>query len=239
MDSTNNTENRDVRCYNDEVCINARKIYDTCKDKDCLSDMRVYLSADDQALVEEAVNIRARSSELVWTNVSVEEVPFNKGFYSVDMIFYFRTGFEVYTGNSRPAIIEGLSIDNICNPNRNRNNLPIAEVEVVDPIILNAKIVTPSCNCHCSDYESPSIPDYIASLFCDELTELANRRLILSLGLFSVVRLVRDVQIRIPSAKFSLPEKECQGPCEEEPCSFFEKLGFPTNEFFPPEQCDC
>lgn len=253
---TNNINQIDVQNYCEEICVNVQKIYDTCKDKDCLSDMRVYLTPGDQALIDNAINIRARRSELVWTDVTLEEVPFNKGFYGVDMTFYFRTSFEVYTGNGRPSIVEGLSLYNkkvilfgsegstttFTSSQRTRNevgNLPIAEVEVVDPIVLNARIVNPSCNC-CVDHDSLNIPSCVENLFPEALTDMGGRKLVVSLGLFSVVRIVRDVQVKIPSAKFCLPEKECCSPREEEPCSFFEKLGFPTNEFFPPENnCGC
>lgn len=253
MDNNNNT-NCDVQNFSDEICVNLPKIYDTCKDKDCLTDMRVYLSPADQTLIDNAANIRARKSELIWAAVSLEEVPFNKGFYGVDLTFYFRTGFEVYTGSSRPSIVEGLSYYNkkvilygsegsttTFSSARNElgvgcnANLPVAEVEVVDPIILNTRIINPSCNCCCSDSETLNLPEQVAALFADGLTDVANRKLVLSLGLFSVVRIIRNVQVMIPSAQFSLPEKECCGPKEEEPCSFFEKLCFPTNEFFPPE----
>ncbi|MBQ8894236.1 MAG: hypothetical protein IJ043_07495 [Clostridia bacterium] len=248
----NNTNNNDVQNFGEEICVNVQKIYDTCKDKDCLSDMRVYLSPGDQSLIDNAVNIRARKSELVWTSVTLEEVPFNKGFYGVDLTFYFKTGFEVYTGNGRPSIVEGLSYYNkkvilygsegntttfssACSNNYSNSNLPVAEVEVVDPIVLNTRIVNPSCNCCCSECESLNLPSRVAALFPEELTDMAGRKLVVSLGLFSVVRIVRDVQVKIPYSRFSLPEKECSGPREEEPCSFFEKLCFPTNEFFPPE----
>lgn len=253
MDTVNNC-NCDVQNYSDDICINARKIYDTCKDKDCLTDMRVYLSASDQTLIDNAVNVRARKSKLIWTNVNLEEVPFNKGFYGVDLNFFFKTDFEVYTGNSRPAIVEGLSFynkkvilfgsegntitfssENNRYPGCYSTNMPIAEVEIVDPIVLNARIINPSCNCCCSECDTLNLPDYVSGMFCDGLTEMANRKLVVSLGLFSVVRILRDVQVRIPSAKFCLPEKECSAPQEEEPCTFFEKLCFPTNEFFPPE----
>lgn len=249
-----NTANCDVQNFSDEICVNLPKIYDTCKDKDCLTDMRVYLSSADQALIDNATNVRARKSELIWVDVSLEEVPFNKGFYGVDLVFYFKTGFEVCTGNNRPAIVEGLSFydkkvilygsegstttfssagsDPV---NRCKGNLPIAEVEVVDPIVLNTRIINPSCNCCCPDAEPLNLPEQVASLFPDGLTDITNRKLVLSLGLFSVVRIIRNVQVLIPSAQFCLPEKECCGPKEEEPCSFFEKLCFPTNEFFPPE----
>lgn len=251
----NNTANCDVQNYSDEICVNLPKIYDTCKDKDCLSDMRVYLSPADQTLIDNATNVKARKAELIWADVSLEEVPFNKGFYGVDITFYFRTGFEVCTGSNRPSIIEGLSFYNkkvilyggegctttfssLRQPRAtgcHTTNLPVAEVEVVDPIVLNARIIQSSCNCCGADSESMNLPKQIADLFGEELSEVANRKLVLSLGLFSVVRVVRNVQVMIPSAQFCLPEKECCSPKEEEPCSFFEKLCFPTNEFFPPD----
>ncbi len=249
-----NCNNCEFENFKDEICVNVQKIYDTCKDKDCLSDMRVYLSPGDQTLIDNAINIRARHSELIWTTVTLEPVPFNKGYYGIDLTFYFRTGFEVYTGNSRPSIVEGLSFYNkkvilygsegntttfssAINgaPQLPNRNMPIAEVEVVDPIVLNTRIINPSCNCCCSEADHLNLPSQVSCLFCDDLTEVANRKLVVSLGLFSIVRIIRDVQVKIPSAQFCLPEKECKGPKEEEPCSFFEKLCFPTNEFFPPE----
>lgn len=253
MDLLNN-ENNEVQSFSEEICANVQKIYDTCKDKDCLSDMRVYLSSSDQTLIDNAVNIRARNSELIWTTVSLESVPFNKGFYGVDMVFFFKTGFEVYTGGSRPSIVEGLSIynkkvilfggegstttfssDYSCGNGCRTGNLPVAEVEVVDPIVLSTRVVNPSCNCCCAECEGLTLPERVAALFPEGLTDVAGRKLVVSLGLFSVVRIVRNVQVRIPAGKFSLPEKECSSPREEEPCSFFEKLNFPTNEFFPSE----
>ena len=257
----NNNENNCVQNSQGEINVTVQKIYDTCKDKDCLTDMRVYLSPADQTLIDNAINIRARKSELVWTTVNVEEVPFNRGFYGVDLMFYFKTGFEVYTGDCRPSIVEGLSfynkkvilyggegntttfssLDHLCKTNRNSYmNLPIAEVEIVDPIVLSTRIINASCNCCCSESENLNLPDRVSNLFCDGLIDAANRKLVVSLGLFSVVRTLRDVQVQIPCSPFTLPEKECSEPSEEEPCSFFEKLGFPTNEFFPHGNgCDC
>ncbi len=239
----------DSQNYNEEVCASLQKIYDTCKDKDCLTDMRVYLSASDQTLIDNAVNVRARKSELIWTAVSLEEVPFNKGFYGVDLTFYFKTDFEVFTGTSRPSIIEGLSFYNkkvilygsegntstFSSRGTLEKNQPVAEVEIVEPIVLGTRIINPSCNCCCSECDNLTLPDCVKNRFYDGLCDTANRKLVVSLGLFSIVRLIRDVQVKIPAARFCLPEKQCAAPNEEEPCTFFEKLCFPTNEFFPPE----
>ena len=251
---TNNLSNCDVQNFTDEVCVNVQKIYDTCKDKDCLSDLRVYLSSEDQALVDHAVNVRARRSELIWTSVHLEEVPFNKGYYAIDLTFYFKTDFEVFCAGARPTFVEGLSFYNkkviLFGSEGNTStfsslqtatngslagNLPIAEVEVVEPIVLGSRIATTSCGCCCSEGDNLNLPEAILHQFCDNFTTDGERRLVVSLGLFSVVRIVRDVQVKIPAAKFCIPEKECCAPTEEEPCSFFEKLRFPTNEFFPPE----
>lgn len=262
--NTNNCE-CGIKNYADEVCVNVQRIYDTCKDKDCFADLRVYLSPRDQQLVDCAVNVRARDAKLLWTLVDLEPVPFNKGYYSIDIMFFLKLEFEVYTCNNRPEIICGLAsadkrvilfgsegntytfssqfsggeLDKQARPVQ---NLPTAQVEVVDPIILSTKVLSPKCDCCCHETDVMSLPACVSSCFCDGLTSDAEKQLVVTIGIFSIVRIIRDVQILIPSAKFCLPEKECKGPCEEEPCSFFEKLCFPTNEFFPPDNkkdCKC
>ena len=43
----------------DAVCIDAGRVYDSCSDKDCLEDLRVYLTERDQMVIDHAVSIRA------------------------------------------------------------------------------------------------------------------------------------------------------------------------------------
>ncbi len=47
MENINNSNIADCK-FKDEVCINVQRIYDTCKDKDCFADLRVYLNPQDQ-----------------------------------------------------------------------------------------------------------------------------------------------------------------------------------------------
>ena len=81
-----------------------------------------------------------------------------------------------------------------------------------------------------------SIPSCVRKAFSQDVCDGGEKLVLLSLGLFSVVRIVRDIQVMLPSARFCLPEKRCKAPEQEEPCSFFEKLSFPTGEFFPKDQ---
>ena len=251
----NNEKNINDCKFKDEVCVNIQRIYDTCKDKDCFSDLRVYLNPQDQKIVDNAINVRTRKSELIWSSVDLDPVPFNKGFYSVNIIFFFLLEFEVYTGVGRPMIVEGLAS---CNKTvilfggegnsvtytskydgtdaartKVQRNRPVAQVDVVEPIVLSAKTVPSNCGAVISETDLQSIPECVLCCFDEGLTSNSERSLIVTIGVFSIVRIVRDVQMLIPSAKFCLPDKECKPIDEEEPCSYFERLSFPTNEFFP------
>lgn len=247
--------------FKDEVCINAQRIYDTCKDKDCFSDLKVYLSPAGQKAVDNAINVKTHKADLIWTSVDLDPVPFNRGFYTVNITFYFMLQFEVNTGLGRPCLVEGLAICNktvilfgsegnsvtysskynsasALERTRESVNLPIAEVDVVDPIVLSTKTV-PVCNSCCCEADLQTLPSCVSCCFDEGISTSGERNLVVTIGVFSIVRIIREVQILIPSTKFCLPDKECR-PCDnEEPCSYFERLSFPTNEFFPPDFKKC
>lgn len=243
--------------YKEEVCLNVQRIYDTCKDKDCFSDLRVYLNPQDQKIVDNAINVKAHKAELIWTSVDLDPVPFNNGFYSVNMMFYFLLEFEIYTGMGRPVIVTGLatcnktvilfgsegnsvtysskySKDDEYARTKSTKNMPIAQVDVVEPIVLNAKTIATKSNC-CCETDLQTLPNCVQCCFEEGLTATSERNLVVTIGVFSIVRIVREVQIVIPSAKFNLPDKECKPIDNDEPCTYFERLSFPTNEFFPPD----
>ena len=39
----------------------------------------------------------------------IEAVPFNRGFYSIDLKYFFRVKLAVFTGANRPSTVEGLA----------------------------------------------------------------------------------------------------------------------------------
>jgi len=105
-------------------------------------------------------------------------------------------------------------------------------VEVVDPIILGAKIVERghSCNCCCS---VDTIPEHIHNFVRGQIIDDGEKELVVTLGIFAIIRLERPTQIVVPYGDFCIPEKECIPVGEEEPCKLFKKMKFPLNEFFP------
>ncbi len=63
-----------------------------------------------------------------------------------------------------------------------------------------------------------------------------HRRLYVTLGQFSIVRLERDVQLVVPMVEYAIPEKECcdsEGCCTEDPCEMFSRIPFPARQFTP------
>ena len=57
-----------------------------------------------------------------------------------------------------------------------------------------------------------------------------------TLGLFSIVQLIRNVQMLVPVYDFCIPEKQCDNTTDQ-PCDVFRKIKFPTDDFFPPRPC--
>ncbi len=116
----------------------------------------------------------------------------------------------------------------------------LAHTEVVDPIVLGAKIAEPesgNCCCCCGETDVNSVPECICSVFDENLVDGENtRKVLVTIGLFTIVRLVREVQLLIPVIDFCIPQDECTVSTESNPCELFDKLHFPVDEFFPPEK---
>jgi len=117
-----------------------------------------------------------------------------------------------------------------------KNNLPKAIVEVVDPIALTAKLVERR-ECCCSDCDVSTVPDNVCQCFADELVApVSDKTVLVTLGLFTIIKIERNVQLLIPAIDFCIPQKECLAATEENPCDLFNTLRFPIDEFFPPQR---
>ena len=64
------------------------------------------------------------------------------------------------------------------------------------------------------------------------------RRWYATIGQFSIIRLERPTQLIVPVYDYGLPEKECPGNSEGDPCELFSRIPFPVEEFFPPNSVD-
>lgn len=246
------------------VCIHTNKIYDSCKDKDCIEDLRLYPTVQSQAYIENAVSVRARTAKLLYAAVDVDEVTFNRGYYTVDIRYFYKITGDAFLLSAPPATIEGLAVFDkrvilfgsegrarvftsdaqLCAQNGKsvrRSSMPKAVVEAVDPIVLNMKIVE-VCDCLPGDC-CCDVPAFISESFSSDLAlDAMGKRVYVTLGQFTIVRLERDSQLLIPVFDYCMPDKECISGGDDDPCALFSRINFPVDEFFPPdsvEPCDC
>ena len=255
-----------LRCRPEDLqealAIHTRKITDSCRDKDCIEDLRVYLTTGSQCILDSAASARVRCAELLYTYIDVEPVAFDRNHYCIDVTFYYRILADAIVGTSRPTTLYGLAVfskravlcgedsrahiftsdTRLCGPDghsRYSANRPTAVVEVLDPMVLSSKVKEV---CDCAGQElAAQIPSGIQNMFDEELMLCSDRRrLFVTLGQFSIIRLERDAQLIVPVLDYSIPTKECcdtPGACAEDPCEMFSRIPFPETQFVP-RGCD-
>ena len=135
----------DLRCA---LAIHTRKITDSCRDKDCIEDLRVYLTRESQAVLDAAGTAKVRSAELIYTAIDVSPVAFHRNHYTIDLTFYYKILADAAVAPCRPAAICGLALFSkravLCGENSGAhifrsdrpgtidNSLPTAVVESMD-----------------------------------------------------------------------------------------------------------
>ena len=107
--------------------------------------------------------------------------------------------------------------------------------ETVDPIVLNMKLVD-VCDCRPCHCEISDIPPWVCAYFGSDLYfGNEGKRVYVTLGQFSIIRLERETQLLMPVYDYDVPEKECAcGGGDDDPCEIFRHVKFPVDEFFPP-----
>lgn len=103
-----------VRCGPEDLrqalSIHTRKITDSCRDKDCIEDLRVYLTKPSQAILDSAAGAKVRCADLLYTYIDVEPVAFDRNHYCIDVTFYYRILADATVGCLRPAALYGLAV---------------------------------------------------------------------------------------------------------------------------------
>lgn len=244
-------------CPKETVCIDAYRVYDSCGDKNCLQDLQAYFTQTDQVIIEKANNIRIKDVDIITVYVDLDPVPFHRGFYGVDMTYFFEVTLDAYMAPAAvPVSVKGLSmfnkkvvlygsegnvkifssdftISNSDNQSTPIQNLPRATVQVAKPIGLTAGF-----SARTSSYAPCcQIPNFITNRFGGEFVLDAEKKVAVTIGIFTIVQIERNVQMLVPTYDFCVPNKECVTGSDD-PCEMFERIEFPTEEFFPPKVTD-
>ncbi len=250
--------------FKEAVCIDAGRVYDSCCDRDCLEDLRVYFGNEGQSVISQAISVRIKSAEVLNVLIDVEPVSFNRGYYSCDLTFFFLITLDAFTApHTMPTTVRGISVfskkvilfgsdgnvrifsnmttfeDELDPQLYQSTNMPKCVVQTVDPVPLSARL----CEVRDCFENYCNIPNSICSCIgSPAVTTLpeGTPTVYVTLGLFTIVQLIRNVQMLVPVYDFCIPEKQCENTTDQ-PCDVFSKIKFPTNDFFPPrpsELCD-
>ena len=242
--------------FREAVCVETSKVYDSCSAKDCFEDLQVYFPAPAQSVIDAAISVKPKKASVLNVYLDVEPVAFNKGYYAVDVTFFFKVTVEAYTspvgcptevtglalftkkvilyGGEGGAAVFSTDLSLTDRPDGCGTSLPTASIQLVDPIFLAAKLCERGEMCF---EPCVSIPAAVADRFDGEFgPELPCRTVYVTLGLFSVVNLLRKVQLLLPVYDYCLPQKECCCSTED-PCEVFRGIRFPVEEFFPRRFC--
>lgn len=222
----------------DAVPVKVNRVFDSCSDRDCLSNVQILL--DGGELPSNITLVKSRCVRVTDICMNIEPVPFNKGFYSVDLTYTFRVELMAYErACGSPVLITGTAyagknvilyggesssktfFSNVITtiPDTSINccenvNLPTAAVQVVEPIALETRV------------------GMVCPPATDGVVPVPTRTVIMTLGLFSVVELYRPATIMVPTYEYTIPTKECH--CDtESPCAVFDKIRFPAEQFSP------
>ncbi|MEE0969966.1 MAG: hypothetical protein U0M06_11405 [Clostridia bacterium] len=249
-------ENKLCSSSRDLVCIEANRVLDSCRDRDCFEEVGVYLTDFGQEIIEHTGNVRVKCANIAWTSITVDPVQFNRGFYSVNVRFFVNLRFEACVGGRSQEFDGVTALDkrvilfggecgvstyhsgtctDSCDPTPATldSALPTATVDVASPVLLDAKVVEEKdCSCCLCCCCAEEIPEYAyRNIGAPIRSSRGNRVLLVSLGVFSVVRLTRPAQYLINATEYSVPDKECSCGEEKSPCCLFRSMDFPTDEF--------
>ena len=255
-DNVENAAAPEPAAVREAVCVHTMKIFDSCKDRDCHNDLRVYLTETSQEAVNGAAGVRAKGAELLYVDAHVEPVQFNRGFYSVDLSYYYKVsgettgagagtaitglayctkrvllygsegGAKVFSSDAPIAEAEAIDVTSL--------KMPKAVVEAVDPLLLELRLIETQDGG--ADTAVFAVPEAIADAFDSPLvlTDEA-RKVYTTLGQFTLVRLERDTQLLIPAYDYCVPGKDCADSDPDDPCTLFSRIDFPVDVFFPPD----
>ena len=203
-----------------------------------------------QPYIESAFSVRPTGATLLFADVDVDEISFNRGYYTVDVTYFYEVSGTTFPGennvtglcvfNKRVMLFGSEGSAKVFSSDgtfADSYTQPIGVVECVDPIALNMKLVDACPTGLMADISA--IPGAILAHFGEGLVLTDTARMWLTtLGQFSIIRLERDSQLVVPVYDYCLPDKDCVSNSEDDPCTLFSRIRFPVEEFFPPDSIE-
>lgn len=237
-----------------DECIIALKVYDFCRQQDCLtSDVlgparaECFTHLGNKTVQEgDIIDPPSNAATVSMENLRVKKVivadkepnPFKNGYWDITLKYVF-----VYTLVFREA--DGTVIGRVC-----ANSIYTKKVTLFGSIGTEISISTDlfgHSGSNCSELnsdpfvlvESKSIALNAELKYrkCCGNDNLEPVEVAITIGLFTIIKLFRLVNLSVLSRGFCIP-KECEDISPLNPCEFFDNLDFPMDIFAPPQKTE-
>ena len=242
-------DNRKVR----EERIIAFKVYDSCRAQNCLTPAEIGPSRavepfcigeenhKEGDIIRPPDNAASATIEHLKIKriivVSKQPSPFKNGYWDVDIKFVFEYLItfreadacvicSVKANNSysmRVTLFGSMGSDLVIGTDLLRAFGDSATFDAEPFVLVEAKAVSLNASIH--------YPHHHGKHECKDREEVH-----VTIGLFSIVKLFRLVNLSVESRGFDIPDECRPSPTPVNPCAFFEKMEFPMDIFAPPQK---
>ena len=235
-----------------EESIIANKIYDSCRQQDCLTVHEIgparhaECSYIDSEAVKEGDIIRPPRDAAAVTidNLKVKKIiivdkkpcPFKKGFWDIDLKYVFE--YCLIFREADGDIISRVKANSIFNKKVTLFGSVDSEL-VMGTDLFKHKGDSTLFNAEPFIWVEASAVALAAEIrynHCHKPDEHRKAQdVAVTIGLFTIIQLFRIVNLKVESRGFSIP-RECDHVSPANPCEFFDALDFPMDIFAPPQR---
>lgn len=238
-----------------EECIIALKVYDSCRQQDCLTNNEIGPSRaaasctlGDQAITEgEIIDPPDNAASVTIDNLRVKKVivgkkepnPFRNGFWDTTLkyVFVYNLTFREADGQiigcikansiytKKITLFGSIGTDIVLSTDLFKGASDSFTMDSDPFILVEAKAVALSAELN-----------FVNCCSCNSDAAVSEpKEVFVTIGLFTIIKLFRIVNLTVQSKGFCIPE-ECQDISSLNPCDYFENLDFPMDIFAPPQR---
>lgn len=237
----------------EEQCILVNKIYDQCRAQLCLTPDMLgparYAAATTVNSVDylpgDIITPPASSTFLTAENFTLSDITilsktansFRTGYWDIEVKYTFN--YTLIFKNSSGTVLATIPAESVYKTRQTLfGSITTGTVSVVEGLNGETPILSgPFVNVEAKAMLLDAKLKYPCTCICESDDTTVNPVAItITIGLFAITRLLRQINIVVPSMGSCVPE-ECEDIAPEEPCDYFSNLDFPLDIFSPPDSC--
>lgn len=238
-----------------EECIIALKVYDSCRQQDCLTINEIgparaaeCVCIGDERIEEgDVIDPPSNAATVTIDRLRIKKIiivekepnPFRNGFWDIDIkyVFEYRLTFREADGsvigsiransifNKKITLFGSVGSDLVVATDLFKHMCDSTTLDSEPFILVEAKAVALSAELRYQRRRNFGHED-----LAPQANEVA-----VTIGLFTIIKLFRIVNLTVESRGFCIPP-ECEEISPLNPCEFFDNLDFPMDIFAPPQR---